>query len=80
MTVQNEGDAPDKLVAARAVHCGEAVIHADPARIIVPHGVMNPAHAAVAMGPGRPYVALGDPAQPGGPRSSFMTGASSRTL
>ncbi|WP_457795913.1 copper chaperone PCu(A)C [Methylocystis sp. S23] len=58
LSVHNDGDMPDKLVAVRTPRFRKAVIHADPARIIVPHGVVIPSHATVLMEPGRPYVSL----------------------
>lgn len=58
LSVENAGDAQDKLVAVRSARFDRAVIHADPNRIVVPHGVIVPPHATVLMEPGRPHVSL----------------------
>jgi copper(I)-binding protein len=64
LSVENAGDAPDKLVAVRSPRFERVVIHADPNRIVVPHGVIVPSHATVVMAPGRPHVSLHRAAEP----------------
>ena len=61
MVLHNDGSASDKLVSVKTKHFDKAVIHADPSRIVVPHGIVIPPHASVIMEPGRPNVSLHDP-------------------
>ena len=67
MIIENKGDTPDKLIGARAAKVGKVVIHADPARIVVPHGIVIPPRATVTLEPGgRPYrLARRDEDEPG---------------
>jgi len=58
MIIENKGDTPDKLIGARAAKVGKIVIHADPARIVVPHGIVIPPRATVTLVPGGPHVGL----------------------
>ena len=60
MIIENKGDTPDKLIGARAAKVGKVVIHADPARIVVPHGIVIPPRATVTLEPGGPHVGLHD--------------------
>jgi len=60
MIIENKGDTPDKLIGVRAAKVGKIVIHADPARIVVPHGIVIPPRATVTLEPGGPHVGLRD--------------------
>jgi len=60
MIIENKGDTPDKLIGARAAKVGKVVIHTDPARIVVPHGIVIPPRATVTLQPGGPHVGLHD--------------------
>jgi hypothetical protein len=60
MHIENKSDAPDKLIGVKSDKVGKVVIHADPKFIVVPHGVVIPAHASVMLEPGGPYVELND--------------------
>lgn len=60
MIIQNKGDTPDKLIGARAEKVGKVVIHADPARIVAPPGIVIPPRATVTLEPGGPHVGLLD--------------------
>ena len=60
MIIENKGDTPDKLIGARAAKVGKIVIHADPAWIVVPHGIVIPPRATVTLEPGGPHVGLRD--------------------
>ena len=63
MIIENKGDAPDKLIGAKAAKVGGVVLHADPARIVQPHGIVVPPRAAVTLQPGGPHVDLRDVAK-----------------
>jgi copper(I)-binding protein len=60
MHVENKGDTPDKLIGVKSEKVGKVVLHADPKFIVVPHGIVIPAHASVMLEPGGPYAALQD--------------------
>ena len=57
MVIENKGDTPDKLIGVRAEKVGKVVIHADPARIVVPHGIVIPPRATVTLQPAVPMSA-----------------------
>ena len=58
MIIENKGDAPEKLVGAKSDKIGNVVLHADPMRIVVPHGIVVPPHATVRLEPGGPHIDL----------------------
>lgn len=60
LVIRNDGDAPDKLTGAASPKAGRAIIHADPAHIVVPHGIVIPPHSEVKLEPGGLYVGLRD--------------------
>ena len=61
MTIENKGDAPDKLVGAKAEKIGKAIMHADPAHIVMPPGIVVPPRGKVTLEPGDgPHVGLHD--------------------
>ncbi len=60
MIIENKGDAPEKLVGAQSDKIGKVVLHADPLRIVVPHGIVVPPHATVTLEPGGPHIDLRD--------------------
>lgn len=60
MTIENKGDTPDKLVGAKAEKIGKAIMHADPAHIVMPPGIVVPPHAKVTLEPGGAHVGLHD--------------------
>jgi copper(I)-binding protein len=60
MHIENNGDAPDKLIGVKSEKIGKVVIHADTSSITVPPGVVIPAHASVMLQPGGPFDSLQD--------------------
>jgi copper(I)-binding protein len=58
MHIENKGDAPDKLIGVKSEKIGKVVLHADPKFIVMPHGIVIPAHASVKLEPGGPYADL----------------------
>jgi periplasmic copper chaperone A len=58
MLIHNNGDKPDKLLRVRSDKFGKTVLHAVTKNIVTPNGIVIPPHAAVLLGPGRPFVSL----------------------